>query len=252
MKDRLDARKEEFIKSVRETLGRGEGPPDTPYPRLQDTLPDIEERAGAVRARLAGAEEGLVTRLAEVSQARGWIVKRSSNVEEALDYLCELAGTSGTDLAVRSDEDVFKDVNVDDALSGAGVEVTIMAMAQAPGLSKETIRQQAARAGMGITGADYAIAETGSVVVLPRKGVSRLVSLLPPIHVALVRPQDVVESLEDIFILRRLAYYDGGDMGSYMNFITGPSRTADIEQTLVIGVHGPKEAHLVLLDYASG
>jgi L-lactate dehydrogenase complex protein LldG len=101
---------------------------------------------------------------------------------------------------------------------------------------------------MGVTGADYAVAETGSVVVIPRAGLSRLVSLVPPIHVALVRPQDVVESLDDVFLLRRLEYMrTGGDMGSYLNFITGPSRTADIEQTLVVGVHGPREVHMVLL-----
>ena len=241
--------KEEFIGSVRETLGKGKGPPDTPYPRLQDTLAQIEERATAVRARLAGHEETLLTRLAEVSQARGWRVQRASDVDEALDYVCKLASASGAELVVRSDEDIFKGVNVDSALSGAGVEVMVMAKAQAPDLSREALRQRAATAGIGITGVDYAIAETGSVVVLPRKGLSRLVSLLPPIHIALVRPQDVVESLEDLFALRRLAYYQGdGNMGSYMNFITGPSRTADIEQTLVIGVHGPKEAHLVLLE----
>ena len=71
---------------------------------------------------------------------------------------------------------------------------------------------------------------------------------MPPIHVALVRPQDVVETLDDIFLLRRLEYHrNGRDMGSYLNFITGPSRTADIEQTLVVGVHGPRETHMVLL-----
>ena len=83
---------------------------------------------------------------------------------------------------------------------------------------------------------------------MPRRGLSRLVSLVPPIHVALVRPQDVVASLDDLFLLRRLEYHrNGGDMGSYLNFITGPSRTADIEQQLVVGVHGPKEVHLILL-----
>jgi L-lactate dehydrogenase complex protein LldG len=58
----------------------------------------------------------------------------------------------------------------------------------------------------------------------------------------------LVGTLDDVFLLRRLDYYrNSGDMGSYLNFITGPSRTADIEQTLVVGVHGPKEVHLVLL-----
>jgi L-lactate dehydrogenase complex protein LldG len=102
---------------------------------------------------------------------------------------------------------------------------------------------------MGITGADYAIAETGSVIVLPRKGLSRLVSVVPPVHVAIVRPSDVLGTLDDLFTLRRLEFLtNGGDMGSYLNFITGPSRTADIEQTIVVGVHGPREVHLVLLD----
>ncbi len=62
-------------------------------------------------------------------------------------------------------------------------------------------------------------------------------------------PEQVVESLEDVFILRRLAYHQGsGDMGSYMNFISGPSRSGDIEQTIVTGVHGPVEAHMVILE----
>jgi L-lactate dehydrogenase complex protein LldG len=86
------------------------------------------------------------------------------------------------------------------------------------------------------------------VVILPRQGLSRLVSLVPPVHIALVRAQEIVESLDNVFLLRRLDYHrNGGDMGSYLNFISGPSRTADIEQTLVVGVHGPKEVHLVLL-----
>ena len=199
-----------------------------------------------MKAKLAGREQELMDKLAGVSAARGWKVHRAPGPEDAMGYICNLAVSNEVNLVVRSQQEVFQTVQIDGPLGGVGVEVTVMS--QDSGLSRDELRHQSSVAGIGITGVDYAVAETGSVVVLPSRGLSRLVSLVPPIHVAIVRPQDVLESLEDVFTLRRLAYYSGGgDMGSYMNFITGPSRTADIEQTLVIGVHGPKEAHLVLL-----
>ena len=231
---------------MQETLGKRNRQPDTSYAPLQRTVPQLEEKAGELRIRLAGRGQELMDKLAEVSIARGWKVHRVSGPEGAMDYICNLATSNEARLVVRSQQEVFQTVQIDGPLGGMGVEVTVMA--QDSGLSRDELRQQSSRAGIGITGVDYAVAETGSVVVLPSRGLSRLVSLVPPVHVAIVRPQDVLETLEDVFMLRRLANYRGnGDMGSYMNFITGPSRTADIEQTLVIGVHGPKEAHLVLL-----
>ncbi len=107
-------------------------------------------------------------------------------------------------------------------------------------------RQGAIEAEIGVTGVDYAIAETGSCVLLPGKGVSRLVSLLPPVHVALVEVGQVLPSLDELFTLQRHEFLQDNP-GSYMNIITGPSRSADIEYTLVTGVHGPDEVHMVLL-----
>ena len=238
--------KGEFIRSVQEALGVGQRKTAPPYARLQESLPEIETRARAIQGRLGEKLEELSEKLADVSQMRGWKVARASTPEDVLDYICNLAASSGVRVAVRSDEEIFRRVPIDGPLSTMSIEVTVMA--RDSGASREGLRQQAARADIGITGADYAVAETGSVVVLPRRGLSRLVSLTPPIHVAILRSQEILESLDDVFTLRRLAYYQGGeDMGSYMNLITGPSRTADIEQTLVIGVHGPQEAHLVLL-----
>jgi L-lactate dehydrogenase complex protein LldG len=148
---------------------------------------------------------------------------------------------------VRSGQPVFDSLPLDAALTGLGVSVTTVA--QGGGRTRESLRQEIIGADLGITGADYAVAETGSVIVLPRQGLSRLVSVVPPVHLALVRPVDIVETLTDLFLLRRLEYHrNGGDMGSYLNFITGPSRTADIEMTIVVGVHGPKQVHLVLLE----
>ena len=249
----LGTPQEEFLQSVRLALGREPGPPHPLYHRLEQTLPELEAQAEQVHQRASENRVVLLDRLATVAQLRGWRVCRSSP-EEAVEYIGAVAQGLADSRVVRSDQEVFHQVPVDGALTDLGLSVTVMARSVDQPRDEYQIatsqkhRREAATAGLGITGADYAVAETGSVILLPRRGISRLVSLLPPVHIALVRPQDVIESLDDLFLLRRLEYHrHGGEMGSYLNFITGPSRTGDIEQTLVVGVHGPKEVHMVLL-----
>ena len=110
-------------------------------------------------------------------------------------------------------------------------------------MSSTDRRQVLAAAAVGITGADAALAETGSLVLASGAGRGRLASLLPPVHVAIVERGRVMRSLPDLLLDRPgLA-----TAGSNLVFITGPSRTADIEHTLSRGVHGPKEVHVVLV-----
>ncbi len=245
----------DFLASVREALGRTDEPPAEPYGPLLDDLAAIEERASAARQRIAAEMPALLGQLAETAALRGWNVARCGGVEEALDYVVSLAGRLGATSIARSQQEVFDAAPVDAALAGVGALCWPAVYDGAE--SQEAVRRRLAQSDMGITGADYAIAETGSVIVLPRRGLSRLVSVVPPVHVAIVRPQDVLGNLDDLFTLRRLEYYRNGaqgtgEMGSYLNFITGPSRTADIEQTIVVGVHGPREVHLALLDDGNG
>ena len=245
----------DFLASVREALGREDTPPADPYAPLQDDLIQIEQRAAEARRRIAGELPELMGRLANTAALRGWNVERCGGVEEALDYVVSLAQRLGITSVARSQQAVFEGVPVDSALAGAGA-MCWPAVYDGPD-SREAVRRRLTESGMGITGADYAIAETGSVIVLPRQGLSRLVSVVPPVHVAIVRPQDILGTLDDLFALRRLEFHRNGangnaDMGSYLNFITGPSRTADIEQTIVVGVHGPREVHMVLLDEQHG
>ena len=237
----------DFIRSVSRALGREQLPVLGEGSGIGTEPGDVAERAAAVRARLAGQTSMLADRLSQVAAARGWQVRRVEGAEGAVDCIRDLALASGASHVVRTDQEVFATVPVDGVLGSLGVGVTIMAART--GLPAQEQRAIAAEAGMGITGADYAVAETGSVVLLSRPDASRLASLLPPVHVAIVMPRQLVESLDDLLVLRRSAYYQGGmDMGPYLNLITGPSRTADIEQKLVVGVHGPKEAHMVLVE----
>ena len=99
-----------------------------------------------------------------------------------------------------------------------------------------------ARAEIGVTGADYGLADTGSLVVLGSSD-PRLASLLPPVHIALLKRDRLLSGLDELLmVLPRPA-----EQTSSMVLITGTSRTADIEQILVRGVHGPGELHVILL-----
>jgi L-lactate dehydrogenase complex protein LldG len=105
-------------------------------------------------------------------------------------------------------------------------------------------RENCAATEVGITSADYALADTGSLVIFTESNESRLLSLLPPCHIAVIEKSCIVPSLDDLFRIRPLP----GDQSSAMIVITGPSRTADIEMRLVRGVHGPGEIHVIIID----
>ena len=97
---------------------------------------------------------------------------------------------------------------------------------------------------LGVTGVFCALAETGTLVVISGAGTPSSVSLLPETHVALVPLERLVAHMEDVWDLLRAEL---GQLPRAVNFISGPSRTADIEQTLVLGAHGPYRVHIVLV-----
>jgi len=238
--------KEEFLASVRRSLGRGAGPPEAIYPPLEQTAEVLDGQVREMRRHLEERLPQIIDRLAQVAEMQGWHVHRAVDPEEAIAAVLSIAGSLGIQNAVRTNQDVFDEIPLDIGASNWGLTITNASQNEL--FDRPGVRRSIIDADLGITGADYAVAETGSLVIVPRQGLSRLASLVPPVHVAIVRPQDVVETLDHVFLLRRLEYHrNGGEMGSYLNFITGPSRTADIEQTLVVGVHGPREAHMVLL-----
>lgn len=96
-----------------------------------------------------------------------------------------------------------------------------------------------------ITPVDFAVAETGSIIISAGEGRSRMVSLTAEVHVGLVWVDQIVPDLMDLSDQFAKSYPDGVPTG--VNIITGPSKTADIEMNLVIGVHGPAELHLIVL-----
>ena len=97
---------------------------------------------------------------------------------------------------------------------------------------------------IGITTAQAAIAETGTLVLDSSRERNRLISLVPPVHIAIVEAANLHSTLgETLAALQR-----DDEVSPIVTFITGPSRTADIELTLAIGVHGPQELYVIIYD----
>jgi L-lactate dehydrogenase complex protein LldG len=101
---------------------------------------------------------------------------------------------------------------------------------------------------VGITGAFAAIAETGTLMVVSGPDTPASTSLLPETHIAVVPVERIVKHMEDAWDLARAEL---GQLPRAVNFISGPSRTGDIEQVIILGAHGPYRVHLILVSGSS-
>ena len=165
------------------------------------------------------------------------VVARIAHEREAREIVAWHSSALGADLAP--------------ALGARGLDVHQMPAAEPVGAAeRERLRAIAARADLGLTGVDLAIAETGTLVLVSGAGRPRSTSLLPPCHIAVFDRTALVESLRQVGVVLEAWHGDGTPpaRGAVINFITGPSRTADIELTLTRGVHGPKEVHAIFVE----
>jgi L-lactate dehydrogenase complex protein LldG len=126
-------------------------------------------------------------------------------------------------------------------LAAAGREITLVDK-----LSPEACRDPLFAADLGISGVDYLIAETGTVVLLAKPNEPRSLSLLPPFHIAVAQRSQLLPDLFDLFGSALVGEQPG--LPSCVSLITGPSKTGDIELRLVTGVHGPGELHVIVID----
>lgn len=235
---------------VRDSLGRTESSKVTPDANTAffESREDVRQRAEDALARIEADRSGLVDQFAKAGADIGWQVHRCETAEDAVAAVVEICRNAGAKTGLRSEHDVFERVLVDDALRQSGVDIQ-PATAQSDETSdpdRASLRAKSFQVDVGITGVDFAIAETGSVAMLSRKGVSRLVSLAPPRHIAVVEASDVIPSLDEMFLFGRENFLEEWHRGM-VNLISGPSRSADIEARTTTGVHGPGEVHLVIL-----
>jgi len=175
-------------------------------------------------------EERLVTVFSEAARAVGAKVESVAGVDAVVDYVKQLA----TGPVMVPDFASAKRLDLVTSLKAAGVA-----------LVPNNLRQEAATAAIGVTGANFAFAATGTVVLESTAEDIRLATTLPEHHVVLLDPAKILE--DDMAAIPHLRTFHQNSPRNYLAYITGPSRTADIERVLTIGVHGPKQLHILLL-----
>lgn len=235
------ATREEMLKRVRQALGRPLGTPAvTPLPdfNFQGIMPPLAPTE--YQAKFA----------AEWEKVAG-VAHYVSTIDELEALLRKIAADLEAQGVVLSRNPLLTELRIAERLRAAGISVVPWAgdapVTGAPSLAE--FHAASFQAKIGITGVDYVLAETGGLVLSSQTEGAQLASLAPPVHIALYRQSQLVGSLEDVLAKLPVSNPSGRlSPGRSVVIVTGTSRTADIEQILIRGVHGPGAAHAVLVE----
>ena len=237
--------REKFLNRIKKALYPDHGTKDSSAEDLviDNDLAGLANRTVDIQENATTNWEELFELLRISSEAAGWKVYRCDTYKKASDYIASLAFERNSSHIVISDQECTENLGLEEVDLPDESEITVITSDEDPAFK----RTRAIEADIGVTGVDYAIAETGTCVVSASNEVGRLVSLAPPLYVAVVKKGQVLPSLDELFTMQRKNFLDG-KQNSYPSLISGPSRSADIEYTLVTGVHGPGEVHLLLVE----
>src|SRR5688572_10948037 len=168
-------------------------------------------------------------------EALGGHGEQVESLEEVREYILDLVREREAELIVRWDVEYLDELGADEPLREAGVEVALWR-------DLPDLREIAARADFGLSTATWAIAETGSLVLEHGPGRGRSVTLLPSTYVAILPVDRVLRTVPEA-----IQKYAGNTLPANVCFHTGPSRSGDIEMSLVVGMHGPGDVHVLLV-----
>lgn len=235
------ADKEKTLAKIRAALGRqGQAAPPDPLPPFTSS---------------ASMSENIVDRFcAELEKVSGRLARARSS-DDVKNYIDKMLPRNALVKAAVSDGVMLSRAGIREWLAGRGARVlpTLAEFASADSTCEgeeaslmERYKRELIDADLGVTSADYAIADTGTLVLVSGGEQHRMISLVPPAHVCLLDEERIVANLTDLMKRVREESYSKASPPQAMTFITGPSRTADIELSLTLGVHGPRELHVLL------
>jgi len=237
----------------------------------KETIADLFEIGTAGHHHAADGNTGnpktnqrkLLKRLVAEAECVNLTVRCHPNMTDTADAIAALIAskrseTKGSVSVAAWDHPLIRKLKLDDILGKIDTPVYYTPSdlqrdathtdSDAPDSPEVRFRKKCANAGFGITSADFCIARTATLVMKTRPGQARTVSLLPPIHIAVIESAQVINDLRTLYdILETDPQHVSEGLTHCMTFITGPSRTRDIEGVMVFGAHGPREVYLFVI-----
>ena len=236
------AERTSFLKDIRGALGvtslQERSPEQFPDVFSQ---PDATRRLATISDRSSEERQALLERFQESGAEIRLQVHLAADQTAAAEIIADIAQRTEPEFnkerqIIQHENKVLAELKLVERLEVDGVAVHTV-NPQDPDARSKTIASY-----IGITAADWGIADSATVVQITESGKARSTSLVPSIHIALLPIERIVADLSELQALLQ----DNPPSSSYV-FISGPSKTGDIESYLVYGAHGPKEMHVIVL-----
>ena len=245
------ANQEEFISRIKTALGKASAEFRQPANLFGREMPaETSAILERINTRTAEERRRLLEILMEAAEPINLKVTPAEDAASVATAVAELVrdkdpewGDPKSVAAWR--HPLIESLNLPDALSEQGVPVVF---SEVDGTGREALRRRVIDSYIGITSADFCMADAATLVMRTRPGQARTVSLLPSIHIAVIELDRIIADLKELYALIKWdPHFSKEGVTNCMTFISGPSKTADIEVTMVHGAHGPREVHIFVI-----
>ena len=247
----ITADQEEFINKIKIALGKTIAPSQRDEDLFKSEMSD-ETRAilDRIKNRTLEEQKKLLATFREAAGPINLKVLSCEDVSSVTTAIVDLVRDKDPEWGhkksvVAWQHPLIENLNLPTALSEQDVDVFFTDLKNP---DEEILRRQIIDSYIGITAADFGMADTATLVMRTRAGQARSVSLVPAIHIAVIELNQIIADLKELYALLKWdpqAKKEG--LTNCMTFISGPSKTADIEATMVHGAHGPREVHVFVI-----
>jgi len=238
----------EFLRKIKKALGRAAADPVLKSDLFTETMSNATQTLLArIKKRSAAESQKLLDILNEAARPINLKVMACEDVRSVSAALADLVRKKAPEWGdqksvVAWQHPLIENLNLPEVLSEQRVPVFFTDLQKT---DAENLRRRIIDSYIGITSADFCLADTATLVMRTRPGQARAVSLVPSIHVAVIELNQVIADLKELYALLKWdPQISKEGLTNCMTLVSGPSKTADIEATMVHGAHGPREVYI--------